>query len=179
MIFQHTIDKVLSGEKTQTRRLFKAGDYGWMCGYSNEINPSTGRTGFIYSSVSNQQSEKIINRWQVGKTYAIQPGRSMKAVGRIEIVSIRCQDVRNISAKDAYAEGFAGKIDFLATWAGMHDKSLGLKIVDPAVAFFGGHYAVKGAIDFMGLDEALGAIAIRPAKRYQAWVLEFKLVKAS
>lgn len=153
MIFQHTWEKVLSGEKTQTRRLFKAGDYGWMCGYSNEIDPTTGRTGFIYSSVSNQQDGKIINRWLVGKTYAIQPGRGMKAVGRIQIIGIRCQDVRKISLVDVRAEGFEARYQFLDVWAAMHDPYMLTKR-----AWF---------------DEW----SDRPSDLYRAWVLHFSVVK--
>jgi hypothetical protein len=52
MIFQYTLDQVLDGRKTQTRRLVTAG------------RPS---------------------RWRVGRTYAVQPGRTKKAVARIEV----------------------------------------------------------------------------------------------
>ena len=44
-------------------------------------------------------------KWQVGRTYAVQPGRGKKAVGRIRITKIRRERLGDISAEDIFAEG--------------------------------------------------------------------------
>jgi hypothetical protein len=43
--------------------------------------------------------------WAKGNTYAIQPGRGKKAVGRIKITSIACERVCDITDEDALMEG--------------------------------------------------------------------------
>lgn len=171
MIFQHTWRQVLDGSKTQTRRLIKSPADGTAINGCEMLQYPGGKL-----SVARGIHDKWGIKWQVGKTYAVQPGRGEKAAGRIQITNIRRQDVREISPEDVAAEGYAGKIDFLVTWASMHDKSFELSIVDPAAAFFGGHYTVNRAYDIMGLDETLAAISTRPEERYRAWVLEFELI---
>ncbi len=92
MIFAHTLDLVMSGRKTQTRRVVKRPDE--------------------------------LPRWQVGKTYAVQPGRSKRAVARFKALEVRRELVTDISEEDAHAEGFSGRADFLAAWRKMHgDKA--------------------------------------------------------
>ncbi|MBZ0291403.1 MAG: ASCH domain-containing protein [Anaerolineae bacterium] len=78
---------ILSGCKTQTRRVVKGGE--------------------ILLEVSNCHMVYIKNRikWEVGKTYALQPGRGKKAVGRIRITDIRKEPLQELSTEDAIAEG--------------------------------------------------------------------------
>jgi hypothetical protein len=59
-------------------------------------------------------------RYQPGRDYAICPGRSTFAVGRVEIVS--CEKVRLGYLDDAEArrEGFANAAEFEATWRELH-----------------------------------------------------------
>jgi hypothetical protein len=142
MIFSKTWPLVLSGKKTQTRRVKRPLD-------------------------------KPYCKYEVGKTYAVQPGRGRPALyknyddglwrhltweeqrearklpnwryllelldwqeKRIRITDIRREtDVRQISNEDVRAEGFASRDEFLATW-----------------------YKLNG-------------------KQYDAWVIEFELVE--
>lgn len=189
MIFQHTIDKVLSGEKTQTRRIVKPTHTDiikWSMAIDKfEMSSESGKLMVkLPENIASQQPIVRIESndrslYEVGKTYAIQPGRGMKAVGRIEIVSIRREDVRCISLADVKAEGFDTVDDFLATWVLMHDKRMLLQKDNRLPAGFW-LFKENGAT-WNGVDYGLLAVALqkRSAEKYQAWVLEFKLVKAS
>ncbi len=134
MIFQHTWRKVLTGEKSQTRRLVKDGQ-GWASDkYDNDV----------HSVVINHNGKLVYVR---GKTYAVTPARTHPTLiyhpehpcygidiidpgddhyqmaksgewnyrgqgyiqARIRITDIRREDVRNISYEDACAEGFRDK----------------------------------------------------------------------
>lgn len=44
-------------------------------------------------------------KWQIGKTYAVQPGRGKPAIGRIQIIAIDKERLQDISAYDAEKEG--------------------------------------------------------------------------
>jgi len=44
-------------------------------------------------------------KWEVGRTYAVQPGRGKKAVGRIRITKIRREKLQAIRVPDILAEG--------------------------------------------------------------------------
>ena len=89
MIFQKTHEKVMDGSKTQTRRLVKDGDFslGWpmMCVFSGA------------------KGDRL--RFRENQTYAVQPGRGKKAVGRIGIIKIRREKLQEISEEDCRAEG--------------------------------------------------------------------------
>ena len=163
MIFQHTYEQVMNDRKTQTRRLFKEGDYGWVCGEA-----SNGK--LRYSQVSNQQGDKIFNRWTVGKTYAVQPGRGQKAIGRIHILDIRREDVRNISHEDVKAEGFIDRSHFTLTWCNMHDKKLNLLWYD---CF---HWEQDGEWH-EGFEEFYDYLKTRPIEFYRAWVITFEVLR--
>ena len=88
MIFAKTADKVLAGEKTQTRRPVKPDE-----SFNGiEVYDGTGRL-----------------KWRVWNTYAVQPGRSKKSVGRIQLTNIRIERLYQITTEDARAEGFSGR----------------------------------------------------------------------
>jgi len=93
MIFQYTWEKVLAGQKTQTRRIVKPEHWEFCDGPELAID-----TVFYGTRI----------KWQVGRTYAVQPGRGKPAVGRIKITAIRKERVQDITEADAVAEGFAG-----------------------------------------------------------------------
>ena len=99
MIFQYTWQAVLDGRKTQTRRVVKDGEYR--------------KRGWVYTPAGHL-------KWRVGKTYAVQPARTRKAIARIEIAGIRRERAYAISDADAIAEGFASRSEFLALWEQMH-----------------------------------------------------------
>lgn len=110
MIFAHTWEKVLSGEKTQTRRAVKPTH---MVTEGIFISPALGRLipGVSVPAVQSDPSWRDL--WHVGHTYALQPGRGKTAVGRVEITEIRyCEQAAAISPEDAIAEGFATPDEF-------------------------------------------------------------------
>jgi hypothetical protein len=100
MIFTHTLDKVLSGKKSQTRRLIKADEH-----LERGTRVTNGNNRIIY---------------QVGRTYAVQPKRGEKAVARILLTGLRRETVQTISNKDAIAEGFNSREDFIKMWHVIH-----------------------------------------------------------
>jgi hypothetical protein len=167
MIFQHTIDKVLSGEKTQTRRIRKDGQHGWLGTREHPLMVAKD-TRPVY---------------QVGKTYAAQPGRGKAQVARILITDIRLEDVRKISDADAKAEGFgdegcASILDFLVVWTRMHDTSIRFER-DVEHWDFDGTWTYQVAGETGVADDLvmLGMFRQRPADRYQAFALTFEVVK--
>lgn len=166
MIFQHTWEKVLSGEKTQTRRIVKPGDAFTTPLSMGIIGPHRGRVvttlpnyarpprGFdnIYSVMNGKRTV-----YQVGKTYAVQSGRGQKAVARIRILSIKREDVREISDEDVKAEGFESRVTFFKVWCDMHDSEV-----------------LKHPMEWV-MENAY--LWLRPAECYEAWALTFEVVK--
>lgn len=92
MQFTHTWQQILSGQKTQTRRIIAPGDMDWGSIGSSRISMVDG--GNHYRT-----------KWEVGKTYAVQPGRGKAAVGRIKITAIRRERLQDITEANAKAEG--------------------------------------------------------------------------
>src|SRR5687767_14096313 len=89
MIFtQEHINLILSHRKTQTRRVCKPTE------------------SLVTSALHPYVATDSTVKWQVGRAYAIQPGRGAKAVGRIEIVAIRQEKLQNISYEDVMREGY-------------------------------------------------------------------------
>ena len=89
MIFKEKLcQKVLDGTKTQTRRLVEGNSFIRLTGDYYQVNDVNGR-----------------RKWCVHKSYAVQPGRGKKAVGRIFINRIRRESLQLISEADAIAEG--------------------------------------------------------------------------
>jgi len=111
MIFSETIDKVLDSTKTQTRRPRKIDDIGEIdiCRIAN--GPRENNTTDLLSV---RRSGRLL--WEVGRTYAIQPGRSKHSVGRIKITRIRKTILQMISRPDARAEGFKSVKAFNEVW---------------------------------------------------------------
>jgi hypothetical protein len=69
MIFNQ-VQEIISGQKTQTRRLVKPGEYTWICGRFEDGSPA-------YSSV-HHESHRV--RFERGKTYAVQQKRGKPAL---------------------------------------------------------------------------------------------------
>lgn len=199
MQFEHTWEKVLSGEKTQTRRLalpepdgtglfdceilrypngklsvcrLKKGETEWkvryQVGQTHAVVPKRGKSAIWIDSKGNSvepvqyrgEYTAPDHEWQVMR---IDKKEYYKEKGfypaRIRITAIRREDVRQISDDDAKAEGFESKEDFWYTWVEMHDKYFLPKF----------RYANDaGSLLEYGFFQ-------RPAKRYDAWVLEFEL----
>ena len=154
MIFAHTWQKVLSGEKSQTRRIVKPD-------HRSYVNPSF--TGDAITRVKPSTDYFDRDLYAVGKTYAVQPGRGKKQVARIRITDIRQEDVRQISDEDVKAEGFNDPVDFWYVWCNMHDPKIDV-------------YSIPCGWQQALNDKARDSLLRQPADRYQAWVLEFELV---
>ena len=103
MIFKQW-QQVLDGTKTQTRQLVQPGDF---CPLMIEDN-----------CIGVERNGRLL--WQIGNTYAIQPGRSKKAVGRICITGIRRKQLQDISFNDMLCEGYPIA---LFGYAGNFDKN--------------------------------------------------------
>ena len=88
MIFKDELcQRVLDGTKTQTRRLVKDGDY---------------QTLWHMRCIFNRNDRL---RFRENQTYALQPGRGKKGVGRIGIIKIQREQLQDISEGDCRAEG--------------------------------------------------------------------------
>jgi hypothetical protein len=111
MIFSKTLDLVLSGRKSQTRRIRKPHEY---------MN-----TTLQCVEATSEKGDRVV--YQVGKTYAVQPGRAKKAVAYIVLRAVRDEPVEDISEADALAEGFDTREDFFATWHAIHGVNADLK----------------------------------------------------
>jgi len=141
MIFQFTYQNVLDGTKTQTRRIIKPGQ-------------SMDSFGCIWRWKDPETQNAVISVYTLNKNYAVQPEHGKPTIARIRITNIRRQDVREIDAYDARAEGFATWMSFLDTWLLMHDKPMLSK-----------------------WEHWIKRLEDRPAERYQAWALTFELVR--
>jgi len=165
MIFQHTIDKVLSGEKTQTRRIVKPTEHMF-----------AGHEGTVWSVLNPKTlgDPQLRAVYETNKEYAVQPGRGKAAVGRILITNIRHQeDVRYISEEDVKAEGFGSVYGYLLTWTQMHDKEAWrMNQVDMSDGD-----AANGVYEPHSGNWISYLRGQRPSGFYRAWVLEFQLVK--
>jgi hypothetical protein len=116
MIFHKTWRQVLGGTKTQTRRLVKEGDYGWACGDNGKLPPDL---RLMHSTV-HQANHRL--RWARGNTYAVQPGRGKKSVGRFRLTGIRWERLQEISGRDVMAEGCWTGDEFIRLWDSIHRK---------------------------------------------------------
>lgn len=84
--------KILTGEKTQTRRIVKPGE--WLV----ELDGG-GKIVF---------REPTTPKWITGQSYAIQPG-TKATIGRFKLLDIRREQVQDITLEDAVAEGIRGR----------------------------------------------------------------------
>lgn len=100
MIFMpDSIDLILSGRKTQTRRPVKEGEM--VAAEGHTITAVYGQSPYCIAGKHAQGRLK----WQVGRTYTICPGRGKKAVGRLTLRGIRCERVRDVTDIGAALEG--------------------------------------------------------------------------
>lgn len=168
MIFQHTLGALLRGEKTETSRLIKPGDEL----FAGDFDPdSVMRRGY--------SSYRTI--YEVGKDYAIQPGRTVKSVGRFKVLGIWRQDVRTLTPEQVAAEGFAVKNDmgsegyyyFMKTWIAMHDHNFDFRF-DASIVDY--RVRVGRVNDIVAWDTLKQMINSRPAEKYMAWRMSIKVL---
>ena len=165
MIFQHTIDKVLSGKKTQTRRIVKPGDEY----FPKDLSAPTAIMRKGHSSY------RLV--FEIGKTYAVQGGRKHRASGRIRITGLRLDDAREIVDADVLAEGFASTADFLATWVSMHDPKFFFERDEFEPEKFIG-VTPDGNPYLWTEGELMAQLWERPASLYACWAITFELVRS-
>lgn len=128
-------EKSVKGEKTMTRR--EAKPWEWL-----SVLPNGSKAVFHRGRV----------KWEVGKTYAIQPGRGVAAIGRFTLLDIRRERVQDISEADAKAEG-----------------------VEPLRVFATGELLYKPAFAYLWNEingDGAGAFGDNP----EVWVLVFEVV---
>lgn len=104
MLFQHTLDLVLSGKKTQTRRIVAPND---AAEYADDGTITAVKTGGR-------------DKYRVGKTYAVQPARGKPAVARIRMLAIEHKRASDATTHDARAEGVATREAFFEMWRSVH-----------------------------------------------------------
>ena len=96
MLFQHTWKYVVSGQKTQTRRLAQEGDIASI----DESNPNRPISKVIRTADAGVPK----TLYEVGKTYSVQPGVAKKTVGNIRLTAIRRERLQDLSEADALKE---------------------------------------------------------------------------
>ena len=106
MIFQKTLEHVLSGEKTQTSRI-------WRENYLPE---------YFDGHLLSVRNPRGILLYYIGQELSVQPNRGMKGIARIRIQELHKADVRDFDADDFQRE-MLSDILFYKTWASMHDKA--------------------------------------------------------
>jgi len=108
MLFQYSLDLVLTGRKTATSRLAKPEDVA--------VRDSSSR---IEAVIANGR-----DKYRVGKTYAVQPARGKPAVARIRLLAIDAKTPAQVTHAEAHAEGFASREAFFETWHKIHGDKL-------------------------------------------------------
>lgn len=149
-LFQHTLKALLRGEKTETSRLALPDADG-----ETTIGREMIQYPFGKLTVMQGRGMRWIPKWQVGKDYAIQPARGVKAVGRYRVDHIWKQDVRTLTSDQIRAEGFGINLAFYDAWCWMHDLQAA------KVGIFSNGYA---------------HLEYRPAELYTAWRMEISVL---
>lgn len=112
MIFQHTYQKVLNGEKTETRRLVNEGDHLSVT--------TTGYTTGPGSVCIVDHREKV--RWALDRPYKVQPGRTKKGVASIRFTEFSRERVQDITDEGARREGVENIETFKHLWNEVHTQ---------------------------------------------------------
>lgn len=63
-------------------------------------------------------------KWEVGRRYAMQPGRGQPACGHFTLLSLRVEPLHKISLADALAEGYTTELNFRRRWEDLHPTGL-------------------------------------------------------
>ena len=147
---------VMAGTKRQTRRPVKPGQ---------ELLITDMAGGYRGVACNGR------NVYEVGKDYAVCPGRGKHAVGRILITEIRQEDVREIEHEDVIAEGFQHRGEFFEVWTNFYDPV----IAHQFYAVLEANRNLPGIFEVW--DTMIERMATRPADLYLSWALTFEVVK--
>lgn len=125
---------ILSGAKTQTRRPVKEREYCSCEGRDGIWGPEDRPMDAPIERVCvGYVADR--DKWLLGRTYAVCPGRGKRSVARIRITGIRCERVNQISEEDARAEGIRRENDSpVGPWV-YGDKQLGCMAVPATTAY--------------------------------------------
>lgn len=96
MLFLHTWKYVISGQKTQNRRLVQEGDYAVV----DEADPDRP----ILKVIRTADAGVPKPLYEVGKTYSVQPGLAKKTVGNIRITAIRRERLQDLTEAEILKE---------------------------------------------------------------------------
>jgi hypothetical protein len=158
---------VLDGTKTQTRRPVKPNDY------ARESERPTDFCTAIY-----RNNRKL---WEVGRQYAVIPGRGKHGVGFLKITNIVEHDVRNIGRADAIAEGFKDEMEFLQIWTQIYDPKVKLYQTNSFHPEWMMEYSPGKAMTYRGHTNLeatrISLCNVRPSELYRAYAIAFEIVK--
>lgn len=98
---------IIDGRKTVTRRK-RTGD-----------NPTGKPGGWVDDPC----------RYRAGHTYAVQPGRGKRGIGRIRVLSVRPEFMHELTDDEIRREGFESRADFERTWRSIHGAGSYLDLV--------------------------------------------------
>lgn len=107
---EHSINEIKAGRKTQTRRVAKPTEIcvtennGWLYEYDHD-DFSVPDAEHITRVEIGEVGMLGRLKWEVGRTYAICPGRGKPSVGRIRLTGIRRERLHQIDDEAAIAEG--------------------------------------------------------------------------
>jgi len=187
MLFKEDLaQKILLGEKTQTRRPVKpgetlverdglktvltaAGRIKYQVRRDYAVQTKRGKPGHWYDTKHRtlfgyeQYDWLVADQGQVSAEWIMHRNGVRKM--RIRVTDIHQEDVRTISVADSFAEGFYNPYGFLKTWCGFYDEP-GLAILELKQSFIM-DYGITGV-----LDE-------RPDELYQGFAYTFELLEAS
>lgn len=104
MIFRQ-IEEIRSGKKTETRRIRKTGEQEhWAFGCLWKV--------YYYDRL----------KWRVGGHYALVPKRGQAGVGFIELLSIHCEKLQDITEESAIAEGVNSRDEYRDLWISINGE---------------------------------------------------------
>ena len=124
--------KIMAGLKTQTRRPVRDNERFEPADAFVENGRIVVQPPMVWADrESAGKSDRV--RWYVGCTYAVQPGRGKRAIGRIRLLGIRDEWLHDISDSDARAEGFSGRDEFEQVWRALYPRGPYCYDDDPTV----------------------------------------------
>lgn len=153
MIFKQ-IDEILSGQKTQTRRVVKPSEFVYRHGNQNPDGIWAIETVFTLIDNPEEYEYKDRIKWEVGRTYAVVPKRGKPGARwadtphgplwgnrdfaamlpeyvwqllRIRITAIRQERLQDITEADAKAEGVGSVEEYRALWESINGKTPGAR----------------------------------------------------